>query len=76
MSDSHLQEKNYKSKHKIGILYCKAGQTTEEEMFANTDPSPEFVEFLDMIAEKVPLNGFPANQFAGGLDTKGTLMLR
>lgn len=65
---ANFEEKNYKSKHKIGVLYCKRGQTTEEEMFCNNDPSPEFTEFLDMIAERHPLRGF--SKFAGGLDTK------
>ncbi len=64
-----LQEKNYKSKHKMGILYCKGGQITEEEMFCNqNDIRPEFYEFLDMIATRTPLRGFTG--FTGGLDTK------
>jgi len=70
---ANFEEKNYKSRHKMGILYCKKGQTTEEEMFQNNDPSPEFVEFLEMIAEKVPLRGFPATKFVGGLDTKNDM---
>ena len=57
----------------MGILYSKGGQTTEEEMFCNVDQSYEFSEFLDMIAQRVPLNGFPATQFSGGLDTKSML---
>lgn len=70
---SNFEEKSYKSKHKMGILYCKGGQTTEEEMFANTEPSYEFTYFLDMLASRVPLRGFPSNQFNGGLDTKSDL---
>jgi len=70
---SNFEEKAYKSKHKMGILYCKGGQTTEEEMFCNTEPSYEFNYFLDMLATRVPLKGFPANQFNGGLDTKADL---
>lgn len=57
----------------MGILYCKGGQTTEEEMFCNTEPSHEFTYFLDMLASRVPLRGFPANQFNGGLDTKSNI---
>jgi len=70
---ANFEDKAYKSKHKMGILYCKGGQTTEEEMFCNTEPSFEFLEFLDMIGEKVLLRGLPITQFNGGLDTKGDL---
>eukprot|EP00026_Physarum_polycephalum_P004883 Phypoly_transcript_04907.p1 GENE.Phypoly_transcript_04907~~Phypoly_transcript_04907.p1 ORF type:complete len:612 (-),score=127.87 Phypoly_transcript_04907:68-1903(-) len=68
---ANFEDKAYKSKHKMGILYSKGGQTTEEEMFSNTEPSFEFLEFLDMIGERVPLRGFP--DFNGGLDTKNNL---
>ena len=30
-----LDEQELNSKYKIGVLYCKKGQTTEEEMYNN-----------------------------------------
>jgi len=67
---ANFEDKAYKSKHKMGILYSRGGQTNEEDMFCNTDPSAEFVEFLDMIGERVKLRGIPSTKFVGGLDTK------
>mmetsp|Transcript_2774 Transcript_2774/g.3685 ORF Transcript_2774/g.3685 Transcript_2774/m.3685 type:complete len:382 (+) Transcript_2774:1-1146(+) len=53
---------------KIGVLYCKEGQKTEDEMFSNTSYSPEFEEFLNLLGETVLLKGFTG--FRGGLDVK------
>ncbi|KAK2491973.1 hypothetical protein MC885_014684 [Smutsia gigantea] len=39
-------------KHKVGILYCKAGQSSEEEMYNNEEAGPAFEEFLSLIGEK------------------------
>ncbi|XP_063682341.1 signal-induced proliferation-associated 1-like protein 1 isoform X3 [Bolinopsis microptera] len=54
--------------YKIGLVYCKAGQKTEEEMYNNDAGSPAFDEFLETIGEKVALKGF--DSFRGGLDNK------
>jgi hypothetical protein len=51
---------------KIGVLYVKAGQTTEEEIFGNEFGSPEFEEFLKLLGEEVQLAGFQG--FRGDLD--------
>ena len=53
---------------KIGVLYCRAGQTTEEEMYNNEHASPVFEEFLQLLGRKVKLNGF--GDFRSGLDVK------
>ncbi|CAB1314862.1 unnamed protein product, partial [Coregonus sp. 'balchen'] len=45
----HVISNNFK----FGVIYQKFGQTTEEELFGNSDESPAFVEFLE---------------FRGGLD--------
>ncbi len=31
--------------HKVGVLYCKAGQSTEEEMYNNENAGPVLDEF-------------------------------
>ncbi|PIK34754.1 putative signal-induced proliferation-associated 1-like protein 2 isoform X3 [Apostichopus japonicus] len=46
------------NKYKIGILYCRAGQGTEEEMYNNEHSGPAFDEFLECVGEKVKLKGF------------------
>jgi len=58
-------------RHKVGIMYCKAGQGTEEEMYNNEDAGPAFNEFLNLIGQKVRLKGF--TKYTGGLDNKGKL---
>lgn len=54
--------------HKIGILYCKAGQSTEEEMYNNETAGPAFEEFLDLLGQRVRLKGF--NKYRAQLDNK------
>lgn len=55
-------------KHKVGILYCKAGQSSEEEMYNNEEAGPAFEEFLSLIGDKVCLKGF--TKYAAQLDVK------
>lgn len=62
--DEHKLTKNYK----VGVLYCKAGQSTEEEFYNNEHSEPLFDEFLSCIGEKVRLLGF--DKYRGGLDNK------
>lgn len=57
---------NLNTRCKFGILLCKEGQTTEEEMFSNEFGSEYFDQFLDLLGERVPLKGFQG--FKGGLD--------
>jgi hypothetical protein len=47
-------------------MYCKAGQTLEEEMFGNKDGSEAHEEFLNILGEKVKLQGFKG--YKGDLD--------
>lgn len=60
-----------KSEFKIGLLYVKHGQETEEEIFSNTSHSPAFEAFLDLLGERVSLKGFTG--YTGGLDTSNGL---
>ncbi|KAF0876496.1 SI1L3 protein, partial [Crocuta crocuta] len=63
-----LDEQGLCWKHKVGILYCKAGQSSEEEMYNNEEAGPAFEEFLSLIGEKVCLKGF--TKYAAQLDVK------
>lgn len=53
---------------KVGILYCQAGQGSEEDMYNNEEASPTFREFLDLLGERVRLRGF--EKYRAQLDTK------
>lgn len=63
-----VYEPEFSAQVKVGVLYCKAGQTTEQEMLANTeqDTSPAFQTFLNLLGVKVSLQGFTG--YSGGLD--------
>jgi hypothetical protein len=52
---------------KFGVLYCAAGQSTEDQFYGNENPSPAFEEFTDFLAEKIRLKGW--RRYNGGLDT-------
>lgn len=54
--------------HKVGVLYCKAGQSTEEEMYNNESAGPALDEFLDLLGQRVRLKGF--NKYKAQLDNK------
>lgn len=64
-----LDEQGLTNRHKVGIMYCKAGQSTEEEMYNNESAGPAFNEFLDLIGTRIRLKGF--DKYTGGLDNKG-----
>lgn len=52
----------------MGVLLCRAGQSTEEEMYNNEEASPAFSAFLELLGEQVLLKGF--TKYAAQLDTK------
>lgn len=56
--------------HKVGVLFCRAGQSSEEEMYNNETGSPALDQFLDLLGDKVQLKGF--TKYRGQLDTTGT----
>ncbi|KAM3922574.1 rap1 GTPase-activating protein 1 isoform 2-T2 [Leptodactylus fuscus] len=60
--DEHVISNNFK----FGVIYQKTGQTTEEELFSTTEESAAFVEFLELLGERVLLQDFKG--FRGGLD--------
>lgn len=63
-----LDEDRLIKNYKVGVLYCQAGQSTEEEFYNNENSGVLFEEFLSCIGEKVRLLGF--NKYRGGLDNK------
>ncbi|XP_062827828.1 rap1 GTPase-activating protein 1 isoform X5 [Anolis carolinensis] len=64
--DEHVISNNFK----FGVIYQKTGQTTEEEVFSNTEESLGFLEFLDLLGDRIQLQDFRG--FRGGLDvTRG-----
>lgn len=66
-----LDEQGLTSNYKVGIMYCKAEQSSEEEMYNNEEAGPAFIEFLETIGKKVRLQGF--NKYRAGLDNKSNL---
>ncbi|XP_016314594.1 rap1 GTPase-activating protein 2-like isoform X2 [Sinocyclocheilus anshuiensis] len=51
---------------KFGIIYQRFGQTSEEELFGNSEETPAFTEFLRVLGDCVELKDFKG--FRGGLD--------
>lgn len=64
-------EHTLNNQYKFGIIHQTKGQTREKEFFSNTDVSPAFKEFLDLMGDTVKLKNF--DKYAGGLDTKHDL---
>ncbi|XP_069587582.1 signal-induced proliferation-associated 1-like protein 1 isoform X12 [Ranitomeya imitator] len=63
-----LDEQGLSYQLKVGIMYCKVGQSTEEEMYNNESAGPAFEEFLQLLGERVRLKGF--EKYRAQLDTK------
>ncbi|XP_063059233.1 rap1 GTPase-activating protein 2b isoform X2 [Engraulis encrasicolus] len=51
---------------KFGVVYQRFKQTSEEELFRNTEETPAFTEFLSVLGDCVDLQDFKG--FRGGLD--------
>uniref|UniRef100_A0A915LK30 Rap-GAP domain-containing protein n=1 Tax=Meloidogyne javanica TaxID=6303 RepID=A0A915LK30_MELJA len=66
-----IDEQPIYTRYKVGVLYCKDNQSTEEQMYNNENSSPHFEEFLDFLGTRVKLKGLDAFKYKGGLDTKG-----
>jgi hypothetical protein len=69
---SNMEDRMLVKHYSFGVLYCKSGQKTEEEIFSNKeeDVSEAYLDFLAFIGDKVKLEGFPGPKV--GLDTKST----
>ncbi|XP_043678982.1 uncharacterized protein LOC122634271 isoform X1 [Vespula pensylvanica] len=62
-----LDQAFIKSEVKVGVIYVREEQCTEEEILDNNENSPLFEEFLQILGDKVRLKGF--DKYKGGLDT-------
>lgn len=56
-----------KSELKVGVIYVKEGQESEEHILDNNENSSLFNEFLQILGDTVRLKGF--EKYKGGLDT-------
>lgn len=63
-----LDEQGLTNTYKVGVMYCRAGQSSEEEMYNNEHAGPAFEEFLHTIGKTVKLAGFKG--YKAGLDNK------
>ncbi|XP_062413190.1 signal-induced proliferation-associated 1-like protein 1 isoform X2 [Pungitius pungitius] len=63
-----LDEQGLSFQVKVGVMYCRAGQSTEEEMYNNEMAGPALDEFLQLLGEKVRLKGF--TKYRAQLDSK------
>ncbi|XP_055333196.1 signal-induced proliferation-associated 1-like protein 1 isoform X2 [Paramacrobiotus metropolitanus] len=63
-----LDEQTVPKHYKVGIMYCKAGQCTEEEMYNNETAGPAFDEFLDLLGQRIRLKSF--DKYRAQLDNK------
>ncbi|XP_064803204.1 signal-induced proliferation-associated 1-like protein 2 isoform X5 [Oncorhynchus masou masou] len=63
-----LDQQGFSFQHKVGIMYCQAGQSTEEEMYNNESASPSLEEFLELLGQRVRLKGF--TKYRAQLDNK------
>uniref|UniRef100_A0AAG5CWQ1 Rap-GAP domain-containing protein n=1 Tax=Anopheles atroparvus TaxID=41427 RepID=A0AAG5CWQ1_ANOAO len=60
--DEHVLVTNFK----FGVLYQRFGQTTEEELFCNSDMTPALDEFLELLGQRIRLRDHKG--YRGGLD--------
>uniref|UniRef100_G3R812 Signal-induced proliferation-associated protein 1 n=1 Tax=Gorilla gorilla gorilla TaxID=9595 RepID=G3R812_GORGO len=63
-----LDEQVLSFQRKVGVLYCRAGQGSEEEMYNNQEAGPAFMQFLTLLGNVVRLKGFES--YRAQLDTK------
>ncbi|KAJ8276563.1 hypothetical protein COCON_G00083150 [Conger conger] len=63
-----LDEQGLNFQRKVGVMYCRAGQSSEEDMYNNESAGPAFEEFLDLLGERVRLQGF--DKYRAQLDIK------
>ncbi|XP_061098886.1 signal-induced proliferation-associated 1-like protein 1 [Conger conger] len=63
-----LDEQGLSFQLKVGVMYCQAGQSSEEEMYNNESAGPALEEFLQLLGDRVRLKGF--SKYRAQLDTK------
>ncbi|XP_015706425.1 signal-induced proliferation-associated protein 1-like [Coturnix japonica] len=60
-----VDEQGVCSQRKVGLLYCRGGQSSEEEMYNNESAGPPFIEFMALLGTRVRLRGFRTGQPTG-----------
>lgn len=55
-------------------MYCRAGQSSEEDMYNNESSGPAFDEFLNLLGERVRLKGW--EKYRAQLDNKSEKIKR
>ncbi|XP_053908427.1 signal-induced proliferation-associated protein 1 [Cuculus canorus] len=63
-----LDEQAVSRQRKVGVLYCRGGQSSEEEMYNNESAGPAFAQFLALLGTRVRLRGF--RHYRAQLDTR------
>ncbi|XP_036261571.1 signal-induced proliferation-associated protein 1 [Molothrus ater] len=63
-----LDEQGVSRQRKVGVLYCRAGQGSEEQMYNNEGAGPAFEQFLALLGTRVRLRGFSG--YRAQLDTR------
>ncbi|XP_054611022.1 signal-induced proliferation-associated 1-like protein 2 [Dunckerocampus dactyliophorus] len=63
-----LDEQGLNFQRKVGVMYCRAGQSSEEDMYNNESAGPAFEEFLDLLGDRVKLKGW--EKYRAQLDNK------
>ncbi|KAM9259560.1 LOW QUALITY PROTEIN: pecanex-like protein 3, partial [Morus bassanus] len=62
-----LDEQGLSFQRKVGVLYCREGQASEEEMYNNEGDGPAFAQFLGLLGTRVRLRG---SHYRAQLDTR------
>nr|CDS32344.1 GTPase activating Rap:RanGAP domain 3 [Hymenolepis microstoma] len=63
-----LEEQEGSVNFKFGVLYCRDGQISDEEMYNNEIGSPQYQAFLRLLGDRIALKNW--DRFKGGLDAK------
>ena len=63
-----IESMNLIKNYKFGVIYVKDGQNAENDIFGNDECSPDFWEFMDLIGNRIKLQGYTG--YRGGLDVK------
>ncbi|XP_035208180.1 GTPase-activating Rap/Ran-GAP domain-like protein 3, partial [Stegodyphus dumicola] len=66
-----LEEQEGSVNFKFGVLFAKARQTTDDEMFSNETGTKDFDKFVNLLGEKIRLKSW--DKYRGGLDVKGDM---
>ncbi|KAH3765910.1 GTPaseactivating protein [Pelomyxa schiedti] len=62
--------RNMVTTYKFAVLYCKALQHVENDIYSNKDGSPQYQEFLRFLGNGEPITLLNWPKFRGGLDIR------